>query len=172
MTVVFDTNVVVAALLTNGLCRECFRRAVRRRLLVSSPALLQELESTLRRKFAATTASGEFLATFRDRVSLVDPMPLLAPVCRDKDDDLVLATAVAAGADRIVTGDEDLLVLRAYEDVRLLSPRQFLEWLDGSEKAKSADDAEMAEILGNDALVRRLRTGSRQARRRKGRFVD
>lgn len=66
----------------------------------------------------------------------------------------------------------DLLVLRAYEDVRLLSSRQFLEWLDGSEKAKSADDAEMAEILGDDALVRRLRTGSEQARRRKGHFVD
>ena len=172
MTVVFDTNVVVAALLTNGLCRECFRRAVRGRLLVSSPALLQELESTLRRKFAATIASGEFLATFRDHVRLVDPTALPARACRDEDDDLVLATAVAAGAGRVVTGDEHLLVLRAYEDVRLLSPREFLEWLDGSEKAKSADDAEMAEILANDALVRRLRTGSRQARRRKGRFVD
>ena len=172
MTVVLDTNVVVAAVLTNGLCRECFRRAVRRRLLVSSPALLRELESTLRRKFAVVTTTEEFLAILRDQVRLVDPMPLPAPLCRDKDDDLVLATAVAAGAGRVVTGDEHLLVLRAYEDVRLLSPRQFLEWLDGSEKAKSADDAEMAEILANDALVRRLRTGSRQARRRKGRFVD
>lgn len=172
MTVVFDTNVVVAALLTNGLCRECFRRAVRGRLLVSSPALLQELESTLCRKFAATSASEEFLATFRDHVRLVDPTPLPARVCRDEDDDLVLATAVTAGAERIVTGDEDLLVLRAYEDVRLLSPRQFLEWLDESENAESVGDTEMAEILGDDALVRRLRTGSRQARRRKGRFVD
>ncbi|MYN65605.1 MAG: putative toxin-antitoxin system toxin component, PIN family [Acidobacteria bacterium] len=172
MTVVFDTNVVVAALLTNGLCRECFRRAVRGRLLVSSPALLQELESTLRRKFAATTASEEFLATFRDHVRLVDPTPLPARVCRDEDDDLVLATAVTAGADRIVTGDQDLLVLRAYEGVRLVSPREFLQWLDGSERPQSDDDPERAEIRDNDALTRQLRTGSRQARRRKGRFVD
>ena len=172
MTVVFDTNVVVAALLTNGLCRECFRRAVRRRLLVSSPALLQEFESTLRRRFAVTTASEEFLATFRDHVKLVDPTPLPARVCRDEDDDLVLATAVTAEADSVVTGDADLLVIGAYEGVRLVSPRQFLEWLDESEKAMSAGDTETAEIRDNDALTRRRRTGSRQARRRKGRFVD
>lgn len=172
MTVVLDTNVVVAALLTNGLCRECFRRAVRGRLLVSSPALLHELESILGRKFAVVTATEEFLATLRDQVRLVDPLPLPTPVCRDEDDDLVLATAVAAGADRIVTGDQDLLVLRAYEGVRLVSPRQFLERLDGSEKVEYATDAEMEETRNDDALVRRLRTGSRQARRRKGRFVD
>ncbi len=172
VTVVFDTNVVVAALLTNGLCHECFRRAVRRRLLVSSPALLQELEATLRRKFAVTTATEEFLVALRDQVSLVDPMPLPARVCRDEDDDVVLATAVTAGAERIVTGDQDLLVLGAYEGVRLVSPRQFLEILDGTEKAKSVDDAETAEIRDDDALSRRLRTGSGQARRRKGRFVD
>ncbi len=39
-------------------------------------------------------------------------------------------------------------------------------------EAQFVDDAEMAEILDNDALVRRLKTGSRQARRRKGRFVE
>ena len=39
-------------------------------------------------------------------------------------------------------------------------------------EAQFVDDAEMAEILANDALVHRLRTGSRQARRRKGHFVE
>ncbi|MXY24374.1 MAG: putative toxin-antitoxin system toxin component, PIN family [Acidobacteria bacterium] len=131
VSVVFDTNVIVAALLTNGLCHECFRRAVRRRLLVSSPALLQELESTLCRKFGMTSATAAFLNTFRAQVRLADPMPLPTRVCRDEDDDVVLATAVAAGAERIVTGDDDLLVLGAYEGVRLVSPREFLEWLDG-----------------------------------------
>ena len=38
-------------------------------------------------------------------------------------------------------------------------------------EAQFVDDDEMAEILGNDALIRRLKTGSRQARRRKGHFV-
>lgn len=130
MTVVFDTNVVIAALLTNGLCHECFRRAVRARLLVSSPALLDELESTLRRKFSLAAPAETFLRTFRDHVRLVSATPLPDPVCRDPDDDLVLATAVAAEAHAVVTGDQDLLVLRSYGAVRLVSPRQFLEWLD------------------------------------------
>ena len=130
MTVVFDTNVIVAALLTNGLCHECFRRAVRRRLLTSSPALLDELESTLRRKFAVDTAVEAFLRALRDHVRLVEPAQLPYPVCRDADDDLVLATAVSAGAERVVTGVQDLLVLRQYEGIPVVSPRQFLEWLD------------------------------------------
>lgn len=131
MIVVFDTNVIVAALLTNGLCHECFRRAVRRRLLASSPALLDELESTLRRRFVVTPAARAFLQAFRNQVGLVDPAPLPAPVRRDPDDDLVLATALSAGAERIATGDRDLLVLREYAGIRLVSPRQFIEWLDG-----------------------------------------
>lgn len=141
MTVVFDTNVIVAALLSNGLCHECFRRVVRGRLLASSPALLQELESTLRRKFAVTVAAEAFLGALRDRVRLVDPIPLPARVCRDRDDDLVLATAMAAGAELIVTGDQDLLVLGTYEGVRLVTPREFLEWLDGNEQAELVDDS-------------------------------
>lgn len=39
-------------------------------------------------------------------------------------------------------------------------------------EAQFVDDAEMAEILGNEALVRRLKAGSRQARRRQGHFVE
>ena len=39
-------------------------------------------------------------------------------------------------------------------------------------EAQFVDDAEMAEILGNEALARRLKSGSRQARRRKGQFVE
>ena len=123
-------RVIVAALLTNGLCHECFRRAVRRRLLTSSPALLDELESTLRRKLAVDAPVDAFLQNLRDHVRLVDPPPLPSPVCREPDDDLVLATALSGGAEPIVTGDRDLLVLHRYEGVHLVSPRQFLEWLD------------------------------------------
>ena len=56
--------------------------------------------------------------------------PLSARVCRDKSDDVVLATALAGKADMIVIGDEDLLVLKEFRGIRILSPRQFLEILD------------------------------------------
>ena len=130
MTVVLDTNVVVAALVAEGLCREVVLRAVRRRVLASSTGLMDELTETLRRKFTISPATATFLAALRKQIQLVEPGALPKAVCRDPDDDLVLATAVAAHADLIVTGDDDLLVLRTYEGIEIVSPRRFLERLD------------------------------------------
>lgn len=130
MTVVIDTNVLVAALVVNGLCHEVLQRSIRLRVLASSAPLLAELEETLHKKFTVTPASKVFLAAYRQSVVLVEPSPLPAPVCRDADDDVVLATAVAASAAAIVTGDQDLLVLRDYSGIPIISPRTFVEFLD------------------------------------------
>lgn len=131
MTAVFDTNVLIAALVAKGLCHEAFQRAVRLRVLASSEPLLDELEATLRKKFVIVPTTTAFLAALRQQVRLVEPVSIPVPVCRDPDDDVVLATAVAAGADVIVTGDQDLQVLGDYQRIPILNPRQFLEWLDG-----------------------------------------
>ena len=130
MRVVLDTNVVVAALVAEGLCREVLHRGVRLRVLATSGPLMVELETTLKRKFRITPAAAAFLEAFRKQVLLVDPAPLPKPVCRDPDDDLVLATAVGASATAIVTGDDDLLVLRNYSGIEICTPRRFLEQLD------------------------------------------
>jgi uncharacterized protein len=60
----------------------------------------------------------------------VHPVPLAQPVCRDPDDDAVLATALAGHANVILTGDEDLLVPGEHQGIRILSPRQFVEVMD------------------------------------------
>ena len=130
MTVVLDTNVVAAALVTEGLCREVLHRGVRLRVLATSRPLMDELEATLKRKFRITPAAAAFLKAFGQQVLFVDPEPLSKPVCRDPDDDLVLATAVGARATTIVTGDDDLLVLRSYSGIEICTPRRFLEKLD------------------------------------------
>jgi hypothetical protein len=129
--VVLDTNVVIAALVANGLCREVLHRTIRLRVLATSDALLDELEATLRDKFDLTPSVAAFLDPFRASVRVVEPKPLPAPVCRDRTDDVVLATAVAAEADAIVTADQDLLVLGSYGGISITSPRSFLERLDG-----------------------------------------
>ena len=63
------------------------------------------------------------------------PRPLFE-IDRDPDDDVVLAAAVAAHADAIVTGDAGLLVLKKYKRVRLLTPRQFLESAVGHDPSR------------------------------------
>ena len=55
------------------------------------------------------------------------PPALAKPVCRDPDDDAVLALAIAAQADLIVSGDDDLLSLTHFEGIPILTPVQALE---------------------------------------------
>ena len=129
MTVVLDSNVLFSALISNGLCSDIFRATVKLRALASSAPLLEEFEGIIARKLTPTPHSKLFLAGLRKHTRLFDPSPLPQPVCRDPDDDVVLATALAARADIIVTGDDDLLVLEKFQGIRILSPRQFLELL-------------------------------------------
>lgn len=126
MTVVLDTNVIVAALVAKGLCHEVVTRALGGCAVATSPALLDELEQTLRATFTLGPAATAFLEHLRLRVHLVTPAPLAAPVSRDADDDVVLATAVAARASLIVTGDQDLPIIRRFNRIDIVSPRDFL----------------------------------------------
>ena len=48
-------------------------------------------------------------------------------ICRDADDDFILAAAVKAGCDYLVTGDKDLLVLKKVSGLNIVTPREFAE---------------------------------------------
>jgi uncharacterized protein len=126
VTVVLDTNVIVAALVAKGLCHEVVVRALGMSAVATSTALLDELDRTLHSKFTLGPAALAFLKQFPLRVRLVEPIQLPSRMSRDVDDDMVLATAVAASADVIVTGDQDLLVIGHYSGIDILSPRDFL----------------------------------------------
>lgn len=123
MRLVLDTNVLLAP----GLCRELVRKHLHAHEVGCSPALLEQFVRTLRSKFGFEPADVPLFAAYRQRATLVDAPPLPAPVCRDPDDNLVIATALAVHADVIITGDRDLLVLGPHQGIRILSPRQFLE---------------------------------------------
>jgi len=58
---------------------------------------------------------------------IVDSLKLKRSVCRDREDDKILGLAVNAGADYIITGDKDLLVLKKFELITILTPREFWE---------------------------------------------
>jgi putative PIN family toxin of toxin-antitoxin system len=127
--VVFDTNVVVAGLVAEGLCREIVETLLPEHTPFLSDPLWHELVDTLAEKFDLTTADLPLLLLYRRLATWVVPAPLDPPVCRDPDDDVVLATAVVGRAEAIVTGDDDLLVLRSHAGIPILTPRQFLERL-------------------------------------------
>ena len=130
MRVVIDTNVFVAAVVADGLCRDLVRMRLRPHAIVTSKPLLEELRRTLRTKFKADPDHLPLVGALGKVAEIVTPVALAERVCRDKDDDVVLATAVAGRATIIVSGDDDLLVLKKFRGIRILSPRQFLELLD------------------------------------------
>lgn len=98
--------------------------------LVSSPALLAELEIVISRaKFDAiltrsNTPRERVLAEVRQLAEVIEPPPLAVPVCRDPDDDAVLALAFAAQVDLIVSGDDDLLTLTHYQGIPIMTAIQ------------------------------------------------
>jgi putative PIN family toxin of toxin-antitoxin system len=63
---------------------------------------------------------------------VITDLPDVRVVVRDPNDDMIIACALKAGADYIVTRDKDLLSLGAYEGVRIVTPRQLLTLLEGS----------------------------------------
>jgi putative PIN family toxin of toxin-antitoxin system len=131
--VIVDTNVLLAGLFWQGAPHALMERARRGTVtLVSSPALLAELADVIgRAKFEAilarsSTSNERTLAAVRQLVEVFDPPPLPQPVCRDLDDDAVLALAVCAQVDLIVSGDEDLLSLDSYQGIPIVLPAQAL----------------------------------------------
>ena len=126
MRLVFHTNVVVAGIAAEGLCHEILEIHLPEHEAILSQVLWDELLATLWRKFGLTAQDLPILALYRQHAQWTDPARLPDAVCRDHDDDWVLATAVAGGAEAIVTGDADLLTLGSYSGVEIISPRQFV----------------------------------------------
>jgi putative PIN family toxin of toxin-antitoxin system len=125
---VFDTNVLIAAFLTEGICAKLLIRARKRDFdLILCDAILQEFERVLKKKFATSPSEiSEVLAILSEAAwDIRLRIDTIAPVCRDPDDDLILACARESVADYIVTGDEDLLVLKDYQGTSIIGPREF-----------------------------------------------
>lgn len=135
---VVDTNTLVSGIISPlGAPAQIIRRWQRGDfLLLTSPALLAELRRVLEypRIVDRLGWSGEertqFVKGF-ETLALVTPGALRLPgVTRDPKDDPMVACAVEGEAGFIVSGDQDLLVLGTYRDVRVVTPREFLTLLE------------------------------------------
>jgi putative PIN family toxin of toxin-antitoxin system len=126
---VFATNVIVAGLVSEGLCHEVVDKHLPDHTAILSRILWDELVEKLRDKFGLAADRLPLLDLYHRHAQWVEPQPLEKPACRDADDDWVLATAIAGQAEAIVTGDDDLLALGIYQGVAILTPRQFIERL-------------------------------------------
>jgi putative PIN family toxin of toxin-antitoxin system len=124
--VFLDTNVLVGAFATRGLCADVLRVILAEHCLVTGEVVLAELRRALKRKLKLpaemVTAIEEFL---REYEVVAKPSKPSEIEVRDPDDRWILATAVAGRVDILVTGDRDLLDLGTRAPVRIVDPRGF-----------------------------------------------
>ena len=137
MNLVVDTNVLVSAFLWQGKPGRLIELAAENEIhLFTSRSLLDELAATLGKKSLAkpVAATGltveQMLRDYRRLATLVTTRQLAQRVSRDPDDDSLLACALAAGADLIVSGDDDLIVLKRYQDIPIATPTQALQVIE------------------------------------------
>jgi putative PIN family toxin of toxin-antitoxin system len=131
MRILLDTNVLVAAFIAHGTCNEVLEHAALHHEIVLSKFILDELRRVLREKFKFSEKETRgTLRLLRGRCLLVKPDPLEDPVCRDADDDFVLATAVAGKCVCIVTGDKDLLDIGEFRGIRIITPDSYWAFED------------------------------------------
>ena len=128
MRAVFDTNVLVAAFVTEGICSKLLTRGRKKEFdLIICPVVLQEFERVLIKKLSATRneARNALQIVSEAICGVVHPLQSVQSVCRDPDDDAILACALEARADYLVTGDVDLLELKVFKGIPIVTPRDF-----------------------------------------------
>jgi putative PIN family toxin of toxin-antitoxin system len=124
--VVFDTNVLLSGLLTRGVCEALLDACIGsgEHVIVLSEYILREFTHQATKKFALPAdivlRAVKFLG---DHAEIVEPVRVAVDACRDPSDVPILGTLLAAQADCLVTGDQDLLDLKEFQGIPILSPR-------------------------------------------------
>jgi len=126
---VLDTNVYVSAFIGSVNSRSIINLILENRLRVfTSTAILSELrEVLLRPKFKLNPAQvTRFVAEVESSADVVEPEKKIINFCRDSGDHIILECVMKSSADYLITGDDDLLVLKQFLGTTIISPADFL----------------------------------------------
>lgn len=136
MKVFLDTNVLLSALISSGVCHELLRAlrtthpdSLEPFICVTCTRVLAELERHLPSKFGWSNVDTEAaVSMFSEEYQLAKPSLTTVP-CKDEDDGWILADAQLAGCDYFISGDKDVLALYCVGTMRITTPREMLLWL-------------------------------------------
>ena len=130
MRIFFDTNVLLSAYLTRGLCADLLRFVLTRHELLTGEVNLAELRKVLKEKFHATSEQIEDVESeLREQSIIPRPSVPFDLKIRDPDDGWVLASAIKGEANMLVTGDRDLLDIVKLSPIPIVDPRGCWELL-------------------------------------------
>jgi putative PIN family toxin of toxin-antitoxin system len=131
MRVFLDTNVIVAAVSTRGLCADVFRETLARHDIVASEDLFIEIQKVLHDKLGVRAGIvNEVVALLRENAHLSEPAWAIDLPIKDRADQGLVSAAIEARADLFVTGDRDSSTSRLRK-TEIVSPRAFWERMRG-----------------------------------------
>ena len=141
MRVFLDTNVLVSAFATRGVCTDVLRVVLAEHTLLTGEVVLREVGRVLRTRIGLPAAAVREIDEFlREYEVAPRPSTRAAVPQRDPDDQWVVASAVESRADVLVTGDRDLLDIAAHAPIKIVDPRGFWDLVRKSGVAASAAD--------------------------------
>jgi putative PIN family toxin of toxin-antitoxin system len=128
-----DTNVLVSAFATRGLCADVLRHVLAAHTLVTGEVVLRELRRVLRTRIKLPPEIVDAIEEFlREHEVVARPREPSGLPMRDPDDRWILASAVTGRADVLVTGDRDLLDIAGRAPIAIVDPRGFWRMVRGS----------------------------------------
>lgn len=128
---VIDTNVLVSGIVFRGKPHRILQALIDQRIqAATSRFLLAELAEILSKKMNYSAAEiNRLIEKLEELTEIVHPEEIIK-VCRDPSDNRVLEAAVAGNCEFIITGDKDLLILKKYQTVRILTPSEFIAGIE------------------------------------------
>lgn len=128
MRIILDANVAIAAVAARGLCEAVLELCLERHHIILGEGILKEIEEKLRTKIKLPpVVIAEYVKVLRNNAEIVEPMEVDPNICRDPGDLMILGLVEPGNAEVVVTGDEDLLVIREYSKAHIITPRSFWE---------------------------------------------
>jgi putative PIN family toxin of toxin-antitoxin system len=128
MRVFLDTNVIVSAVATRGLCADVFREVLVRHQLIISEMLIDEVKNVLRDKIGTPPdIIADIIVLLREGSLLSEPFRAVDLPIHDAEDKALVSAALNAGANLFVTGDGEILELSGSGTMEIVSPRMFWE---------------------------------------------
>lgn len=130
MRVFLNTNVLVAAFATRGLCEDVLRTTLSEHDLITGTQVLAEVERVLTDKLRMPASKARSISAFiRQHAEVIEPSAPAAWPGKDPDDQWIVAAATEGHADVLVSGDQDLLEIADRVQIAILSLRGFWESL-------------------------------------------
>jgi putative PIN family toxin of toxin-antitoxin system len=128
MRVILDTNVILAAFASRGLANAVFELCLEKHEIIISEHILSEVQRNLQKKLKMPEEKIQRIIQYLGEFCTITAYKRLDKmVCRDPDDVKILGLSEVAKPDYIITGDMDLLALKEFNSIPIITPREFWE---------------------------------------------